>query len=36
MLAPRGTLLTDIEYEVEAAGEVLASIRYPHQQFALE
>jgi len=27
-------LLTDIEYEIEPAG--IASVRYPHQQFALE
>ena len=29
-------VLTDIEYEIEPAGEAVASIRYPHQQFALE
>jgi hypothetical protein len=28
--------LADIDYEIEPAGEVVASIRYPHQQFALE
>jgi hypothetical protein len=29
-------VLTDIEHEIEPAGEAVASIRYPHQQFALE
>jgi len=29
-------VLTDIEYEIEPAVEVVASVRYPHQQFGLE
>jgi hypothetical protein len=29
-------VLTDIEYEIVSAGEVVAGVRYPHQQFALE
>ena len=29
-------VLTDIEYEIEPAVEVIASVRYPHQQFGLE
>ena len=28
--------LTDIEYEIEPAVEVVASVRHPHQQFGLE
>ena len=28
--------LADVEYEIEPADEVFASIRYPHQQFTLE
>jgi hypothetical protein len=28
--------LADIEYEIEPAGKVVANVRYPHQQFALE
>jgi hypothetical protein len=31
-----GRVLTDIEYEIEPAGEAVACVRYPHQQFALE
>jgi hypothetical protein len=30
------TFLTDIEYEIEPAVEIVASVRYPHQQFGLE
>jgi len=29
-------VLMDIEYEIEPAVEVVASVRYPHQQFGLE
>jgi hypothetical protein len=28
--------ISDLEYEIEPASEAVASIRYPHQQFALE
>jgi hypothetical protein len=28
--------LFDIEYEIELAGEAVASVGYPHQQFSLE
>jgi hypothetical protein len=28
--------LTNIEYEIEPAGQTVASIRDPHEQFALE
>jgi hypothetical protein len=28
--------LTDIEHEIEPAGETVAGIRYAHKQFALE
>jgi hypothetical protein len=28
--------LTDIEHEIESAGETLTGIRYAHEQFALE
>jgi NAD(P)-dependent dehydrogenase (short-subunit alcohol dehydrogenase family) len=31
-----GHVLRDIQYEIEPAGEAVASVRYPHQQFALE
>jgi hypothetical protein len=29
-------VLTHVEYEIEPAVEVVASVRYPHQQFGLE
>jgi hypothetical protein len=32
----RDAKLADVEYEIEPADEVFASIRYPHQQFTLE
>jgi hypothetical protein len=35
-LAPEGLALTHIEYEIEPAVEVVASVRYPHQQFGLK
>jgi hypothetical protein len=28
--------ISDIEYEIEPAVESVATVRYPHQQFALE
>jgi hypothetical protein len=31
-----GHVLRDIQYEIEPAGEAVASVRYLHQQFALE
>jgi hypothetical protein len=30
------SVLTDVEHEIEPAGEAVAGICYPHQQFALE
>jgi hypothetical protein len=33
-LAIIGVSISDIEYEVEAGVEIVASIRHPHQQFA--
>ena len=33
---PAPNVLTDVEHEIESTGEAVASVRYPHQQFALE
>jgi hypothetical protein len=36
-LAPDSAhVLTDIEHEIEPAGEAVAGVCYPHQQFGLE